>query len=84
MAEVHTFDDFGKHLTLWRKSRRLTIRECARQLDVSHAYLMEVEHGRRPPSERFLLNAGRLFGTIFTVVDCRHCDGKGATIRRAT
>ena len=46
--------DFGKALASKRKQQRETLRELGKRLNLSAAYLNDVEHGRRWPNEAIL------------------------------
>lgn len=40
-------ETFGSYLTTLRKSRRVTLRELAQQIELSASYLTDIEKGRR-------------------------------------
>ena len=47
---------FGKHIRDLRKARGVTLKEMARSLDISSAYLSALEHGRRGRPSRVLVH----------------------------
>ena len=42
--------DFGHHLRVVRRERRMSVRELARRGSVSPSFISDIEHGRRMPS----------------------------------
>jgi transcriptional regulator with XRE-family HTH domain len=65
---------FGEYLRELRESRDISVRELARQLAVSAAFLSDVELGRRHPSEEVLGRLATLLGT--TTQDLRKYDAR--------
>lgn len=55
-------DDLRNWLTLELDRRRLSIRELARQADISHALVSKVLAGKMPPSADFCLKVARALG----------------------
>ena len=53
----------GEYLRERRELKDISVRELARQLDVSAAFLSDVELGRRHPSEEVLGRLATLLGT---------------------
>ena len=49
-------------LRRWRESKRISLREMARRLGVSHVYLGTVERGKRAVSGRRLLELQAQYG----------------------
>lgn len=62
----------GDRIRELREQRDLSLRELARKLELSAAFLSDVELGRRYPSEQVLTSLARVLGT--TVEDLRSYD----------
>lgn len=61
---------FGKHLRDLRAARNLTLKEMARDLGVSAAYLSALEHGNRGrPSSGFVQQISAYFNLAWDDVD---------------
>lgn len=57
--------EFGTHLTNWRKNAKLKLKEAAYLLGLGGkspgCYLSQIEHGRKPIPEAALLNVPRVY-----------------------
>ena len=62
----------GKRIRELREELDLSLRELAKTLDVSAAFLSDVELGRRYPSEKVLIKIAQVLGT--SVEDLRNYD----------
>lgn len=54
---------FGQKIRELREAKDFSLRELAKQLEVSAAFLSDIELGRRFPSEKVLESIARLLGT---------------------
>jgi len=54
---------FGQRIRELRDAADLSLRECAAKLDISPAFLSDIELGRRHPSEKVLAGIAKLLGT---------------------
>ena len=57
MNENKTYENFGEFLTAKRVERDLTLREMARKLEISAAFLSDVEKNRTAPLTKDRLDA---------------------------
>ena len=57
MNENKTYENFGEFLTAKRVERDLTLREMARKLEISAAFLRDVEKNRTAPLTKDRLDA---------------------------
>ena len=57
MNENKTYENFGEFLTAKRVDRDLTLREMARKLEISAAFLSDVEKNRTAPLTKDRLDA---------------------------
>jgi transcriptional regulator with XRE-family HTH domain len=62
----------GQRIRDLRDKADLSLRECATKLDISPAFLSDIELGRRHPSDRVFASIARLLGT--TTEDLRRYD----------
>ncbi len=53
---------FGQRIRELRENRDLSLRELAQKLDLSPAFVSDVELGRRYPSEEVLVKMAKLLG----------------------
>ena len=53
---------FGTKLEGLRKRKELTLRELAKKLSISHAYLYQIEKGIASPSEELAKKIAKFFG----------------------
>ena len=53
----------GQHIRELRDAADLSLRECAAKLEISPAFLSDIELGRRYPSEKVLASIAKLLRT---------------------
>ncbi len=53
----------GQRIRELRDAADLSLRECAGKLDISPAFLSDIELGRRHPSEKVLASIAKVLGT---------------------
>jgi len=62
MSPDATIRRFGEKLRLLRQQRGLTLKELAQSLGyTTHAYISEIETGKKVPTAAFVLSVARLF-----------------------
>lgn len=62
-------DRFGEKLRTLRTKRRLTLHQLAATLGYStHAYISEIEAGKKVPTAAFVLKVSRTFGVTTDVL----------------
>lgn len=71
MASIKTF---GEHIRALREQRDISVRELAKAVDVSAAFLSDVELGRRHPSEDVLERMAKALKT--TAEDLKKHDAR--------
>lgn len=64
--------NLGQYIRFLREKKDISLRELAKKLDITPAFLSDVELGRRNPSEEVLAKIAHLLET--TVEDLRHHD----------
>lgn len=55
-------ESLGKKIKELRTGMKLTLREAARQLDISPPHMSDIEYGRRNPSPELMQKLAALFG----------------------
>ena len=58
----------GQKIRELRGKQDLSLRELAKKIDVSAAFLSDIELGRRYPSDKILLRISQIIGTPFDVL----------------
>lgn len=76
-------EHIGPRLKETRKKANLTIREVARQLEVSPSFVSQIENGRSQPSVATLYGFATLFGVTTDALFAPEWNGKTATTSKA-
>jgi transcriptional regulator with XRE-family HTH domain len=74
LTVVNSMKPLGEHIRELREKRDLSVRELAKKIDVSAAFLSDVELGRRHPSDEVLKTIASHIGT--TAAELRKHDAR--------